>query len=431
MKKVLIICYYWPPSGGGGVQRWLKFAKYLPENGWEPTVVVPENPDYPVYDETLEAEVRSDQKVIRVPVFEPYRWFRKLTGGAKNKNIGAALTSTKKKGWMDHLIIWGRGNLIIPDLRRFWIKPVHRELRKYIAAEKPDVLVTTGPPHSLHLIGKRLKSDFPELKWVADFRDPWTKIDYFEELKPTLLARKIHMRLERQVVQSADHVICVTKETTADFKKVGSRSGITITNGFDPDDLKIGEVKKSAGFRIAHIGHFMANRNSGDFWASLQELCAEIPEFEENLAIDLVGKVDYSIHETARRLSLSEKVHDHGYVSHHEAVRFQKASGLLVLIINQSGNPKGMIPGKLFEYIASGTPVLLIGPEKGDAADIIRQTNAGWVCSNTDKAAMKSTLKSIFELHQAKALQGRGIAHEIECYSRPSLTRQLVKVFEK
>ena len=233
IKKILIITYYWPPAGGPGVQRWLKFAKYLPEFGWKPTVFIPENPSYPLLDESLEKDVPKELEIIKTKIWEPYQLAEKLNKSNKKFKAGQ-FDVGQNQNWKSKLSIWVRGNFFIPDARVFWVKPSTKYLKKYLSEKHFDALVTTGPPHSLHLIGLGLKKEFPGLKWIADFRDPWTEISYHKHLKLTKSSDKKHRDLEQKVFKTADITLATSFTDAENFRKNGANA-ICITNGFDSD----------------------------------------------------------------------------------------------------------------------------------------------------------------------------------------------------
>ena len=186
MKRVLIITYYWPPSGGSGVQRWLKMSKYLPEYGWQPVIYTTENAEYPIVDPSLEKDVSPEAEVIRRPITEPYTFYKKFLGIKQEETVKVGFTQEekKKKSWKSGLSMWIRGNLFIPDARRWWVKPSVKYLKKYLQEHPVDAIISTGPPHSMHLIAMKLK-EATGLPWIADFRDPWTEIDYYQDLHLT------------------------------------------------------------------------------------------------------------------------------------------------------------------------------------------------------------------------------------------------------
>jgi hypothetical protein len=423
MKKVLIVTYYWIPSGGAGVQRWVKFTKYLRDFGWEPIIYTPENPEYPSIDHSFEKDIPSDVLVLKTPIWEPYNIYRSLTG-KKNETINAGFISeNKKQSRKDKLSIWIRGNFLIPDPRRFWIKPSVQYLTEYIKNNPVDVLITTGPPHSMHLIGLGLKKNIPSIHWVADFRDPWTNIDFYKELNLTWMADKIHHRLEKKVIQSADQIVVVSTGMKQDYEKLNPKKITVISNGFDEEDDINSVVQLDAKFTISHIGTLNAARNPKTLWKVLSEICRENKEFSSDLQIQLIGKVDFSVLEDVRNSGLNNQLLKIDYLSHSDAIKKQRSSQVLLLLINDSDNAKGILTGKFFEYLAAKRPVLGVGPTDGDAAAVLQETGGGVMVGFYDEIATKKMILDYYARYKSKTLNVQ--SGSVERYSRKSLTGEL------
>lgn len=428
MKKVLIITYYWIPSGGAGVQRWVKFAKYLRQYGWEPIIYTPENPEYPSIDHSFEKDIPADITVLKTPIWEPYNVYRNLTG-KKNQAINAGFISeNKKQGWKDKLSIWIRGNFLIPDPRRFWIKPSVRFLSDYLKENPVDAIITTGPPHSMHLIGMGLKKNFPSLPWVADFRDPWTNIDFYKDLNLTWFADKIHHRLEKEVLQKADTVLVVSRGMKEEFAQIKPKKLQVITNGYDESDVQVGTLALDGRFSISHIGTLNAARNPRIVWKVLSEICAENIDFKKDLQIQLVGKVDFSVLEDIQSYGLQEQLLKIDYLSHSEAIAKQNTSQVLMLLINQSGNAKGILTGKFFEYLAAKRPILAVGPTDGDAAVVLNETSAGIMVDFADEQETKKAIQNYYNRYKNGTLSVQ--SESVERFSRRSLTGELAGLLD-
>lgn len=428
MKKVLIVTYYWIPSGGAGVQRWVKFTKYLRDFGYEPVVYAPENPEYPSEDYSFQKDIPEDVTIIQKPIWEPYQIYRQLMGKKGEKIQAGFISESKKSGWKDTLSITIRGNFLIPDPRRFWVRPSVKFLKKYLVDNQIDTVITTGPPHSMHLIGLGLKKQLPNIQWLADFRDPWTNIDFYKDLNLSWMADKIHHHLEKKVVQRADMVTVVSGGMLEEFTALHPQKIALIPNGYDQSDMPAVKVAVDKKFTISHIGTMNVARNPAVLWQVCAALKNEIPGFASDLCIQLVGKVDFSILEEIKSLGLSEQLLRIDYVPHHEAIHKQQASQLLLLLINQAGNAKGILTGKFFEYLASGRPVLGVGPSDGDAAQILRDTRAGEMVDFNDFDKMKAVVSAYYQQYKAGNLEVN--AGSVEQYSRKSLTGKLVELLE-
>ncbi|WP_413998866.1 glycosyltransferase family 4 protein [Flavobacterium sp. W1B] len=422
-KKILIITYYWPPAGGPGVQRWLKFVKYLPDFGIQPIVYIPENPTYPIVDKNLVEEVSEKAIILKHKIFEPYQ-LASFFSKSKTKKISSGIMPNKKKqSFLDKMFLWIRGNLFIPDARVFWVKPSVSYLEKYIVENSIDTIVTSGPPHSLHLIGLELKQRL-DLKWFADFRDPWTTIGYHKSLRLSNFADKKHKALEHQVLNSADTIIVTSKTTKTEFEAITNKPIAVITNGYDVE--KVEKQTLDTKFSLAHIGSFLSERNPMILWESLVELIAEIPGFKSDLEIKLIGAVSQEVLETIAKFGLDPYLNSLGYVSHAEAVAHQRKSQVLLLIEINSEDTKSIIPGKLFEYMVSNRPIVAIGPKGSDFAEIITNTNTGVFFDYSEKMKLKSVILDYYNQFLEGRLQSNGVG--LQKYSRRNLTQELVQL---
>ncbi|AQX08125.1 glycosyl transferase family 1 [Elizabethkingia ursingii] len=386
-KKILIITYYWPPAGGPGVQRWLKFAKYLPENNWEPIIYTPENPSYPLLDESLVKDVPKNIQIIQNKIWEPYQFAEKLN--KKNKKFKAGQFDVgKNQSWKSKLSIFVRGNFFIPDARKFWVNPSISFLKKYLEANPVDVIVTTGPPHSLHLIGKGLKKYFPAIKWIADFRDPWTEISYYKHLKLTSWADQKHRKLEKEVFQNADITLATSYGDAENFRKAGANSAC-ITNGFDKEELNKKSVKNSK-FTLSYIGVLEQLRNPENLWKVLSDIVQEDSDFAQNFELRFVGRVDDIILENLQSSPLKDNLNLVGYIPHEQSVKEMENADMLLITNFPKQESAGIIPGKIFEYLATQNPILSVGPEKADVEKILNETKAGDHFTYQDHEAIRS-----------------------------------------
>lgn len=430
MKKVLIISYYWPPSGGAGVQRWLKFVKYLREFGWEPIVYTAENPEVPVIDETLTKDIPEGITVLRTKVWEPYQIYKRLSGRKQSDRIQTAFLSEKKKpGTIENLSIWIRGNFFIPDARRFWIKPSVKYLSRYLNDNPVDLIISTGPPHSMHLIAMHLKGK-TQIPWLADFRDPWTNIDFYHQLKLSRSADQKHRQLEKKVLHSADAVTVISQGMAADFNRIVSRNYHVITNGYDEDDFRnIEDHPIHDKFRIAHIGSLVKTRNPVVFWQALKELIHENPDISEKIEIALTGNVDISVKESVKEFGLEKVVVYQEYIPHAELYQEFNKTAALLLLINDTPNANLILTGKLFEYLGAKRPIICIGPTEGNSAKILMETKAGHCFDQKSKQELKEYVTFLLS-HQSDIISTLSIAKNTE-YTRRNLTGMLVELINR
>lgn len=392
MKTALLISYYWPPAGGPGVHRWLRFSKYFKENGWNLHVYCPDNAEWPIIDHELENEISKDLTLIRKPIFEPH----KFLGKKNNPNKGGAFTHEQKPSLKSKLIMWVRGNLFIPDARMFWIKPSILFLQNYLK-KHPEIttIITTGPPHSLHLIGLKLKAK-TNIHWLADFRDPWTQIDFYEDLMLSSWANKKHHILEKKVLQNADEVITVSKHCAIGLEKLGERKVHVITNGFEFTSFDENAYPLENSFTITHLGSMPSARNPHILWQVLSKLIHNNKAFERLLNVKLIGPVDQSILKEIKDSGLQNYVTHIDKVSHAESITIQRKTPVLLLIANDSGNTKGILTGKFFEYLGAKRPILAIGESDSDLEEAMRDTKAGYFIDRKNEKALSLALEALF-----------------------------------
>lgn len=423
-KKVLIVSYYWPPAGGPGVQRWLKFVKYLPSFGIEPIVYIPENANYPLLDTKFVDEVSKDITILKQPIKEPYKLAKALVGTKANNLSAGMIPQQRKQTWIEKCLLWIRGNMFIPDARVSWVKPSVKYLKAYLK-DNPSIqtVITTGPPHSMHLIGMHLK-ELLNIEWIADFRDPWTTIGYHKELKLSESAVKKHLELERRILNEADKIIVTSKSTKKEFETKTSKPISIITNGYDV--VHLGKVALDEKFTLAHIGSFLSNRNPRVLWKALSELRKDNPAFKAAFELKLAGKVSEEIVETLKEFKLWECTNNMGYIDSTEALIQMRASQALLLIEIDSDDTKAIVPGKLFEYMAAERPIIGIGPEEADFFEIIQQSNTGKVALYSEKEKIIDILMAYFELYQQNQLKVHGMG--LQYFSRKRLTERLAYV---
>lgn len=424
--KVLIITYYWPPAGGPGVQRWLKFVKYLPDFGIDPVVYIPENPTYPLIDKGLLEDINPNVTIIKQRIIEPYTWASAFSGTNTKKISSGIIPNKKRQSFIQKAMLWVRGNLFIPDARVLWVKPSVKYLSKYIKENGIQTVITTGPPHSLHLIGLNIKKDL-SINWIADFRDPWTTIGYHKELKLSRSASIKHRKMEREVLTTADKVIVTSPTTKKEFEHLTKKPITVITNGYDVE--KVSRELLDEKFTLAHIGSFLSERNPRILWKALKELIKENEEFKKRFELKLIGAVSNEVMAAIQEFRLEPYVNNLGYVTHDEAINQQRKSQVLLLVEIDSEETKCIIPGKLFEYMVSERPILAIGPQGADFASIVQTTNTGIFTTYYEKEKLKEALLSYFNQY----LQGNLKSHPIglQQYSRRNLTGQLAELLLK
>lgn len=435
MKRVLIISYYWPPTGGSGVQRWVKFAKYLPSEGWQPVIYTPENPEQLAVDESLAAEVPEAAEVVKTQIIEPYELYKKLLrrSGHSKEAVEVNPVNAQNKSLLQKAAMWVRGNLFRPDPRCLWIGPSVRFLKKYLSEHPVDLIVSTGPPQSMHMIGLRLSRE-TGLPWIADFRDPWTKIFYFKHLSMTPATERWHRKMEKKVLDEASAVVAVSPLVQQEFQAMTDTPVELITNGFDECDFSSEPCTEAYGgasqeFTITHTGLFAADGNPTVLWDVLAEKCHADEAFRKLLRIKLIGKTDDQILKALKDRGLESSLINMGYQTHSVAVEQQRQASVLILPLRKEPEYRAVLPGKLFEYLASQRPILGIGQPDGAMAMIVNETGTGTVIDWNDKEGISQYIEQCWKRHLEGRLSSDGA--DLSRFTRRSLTRRMAGLFDK
>ena len=414
-KKVLIITYYWPPAGGPGVQRWLKLSNYLLENNVKPIIYTPSNPKYPSIDESLLKDVNPEIEVIKQPIFEPF-------GNLFSKIRKKGIPKKKDQSIFDKFLIYLRGNLFIPDSRIFWVNSSVDFLSRYILENNIESIITTGPPHSLHLIGLKLKSIL-NITWYADFRDPWTKINYHKKLKLSLRSKKKHLELESKVLNSCDRIIVTSNKLLKEYNKIAKTPISLITNGFDYQKL---QLELDEEFSITHIGRLLPERNPKILWNALKELCIINKNFKNNLKINFIGNVSENLRKEIKTNNLENSVVYHNYIKYKDTIPYLIKSQILLLIESDDKESSYAIPAKIFEYINSGRPIIAIGPKDSEIKQIIDETKSGKYFLYSEYDELLSYLSNSYYKYESKNLHSTSI--NIDKYHRKNLAKKLSQI---
>jgi glycosyltransferase involved in cell wall biosynthesis len=408
----------------------LKFSKYLREFDWEPVIYTPENPEAPAIDNSLEKDIPSGISVVKRPIVEPYSFYKRFVGMKPGEKVNAGFLQEKEKpGIAEGIAVWLRGNFFIPDARRFWINPSVRFLTKYLKDNPVDAIVSTGPPHSMHLIALQIHKKL-NIPWLADFRDPWTGIDFYHQLKLTSFADRLHHKLEKKVLSSAKVVTVVSQDMADEFNGIVKREYKLVTNGYDEEDISPLPLHQlDTKFTISHIGSINASRNPVGLWKALAEMAKENREFSDALQIKLVGKVDIGVIKSIEENGLTDFLSRIEYMPHQDVMREIQKSQVLLLLINNTPNAKGILTGKVFEYLGSGRPILSIGPEDGEAASVLKDTDAGQTAGYENREGMLRILNTYFSSFIEQRLESN-TGNRLK-YSRKALTKKIAAILNE
>lgn len=430
MPKVLVFTYYWPPGAGPGVQRMLKFCKFLPQFGWKPVVISVKDGAYPSLDESLLDDIPKDAQVIKTYAFEPFRFYNALRG-KKGKQVPVALIGIKdSKSWLQKFSVWVRANFFIPDARKGWNKYAIRIGKRIVKQQEVDAVITTGPPHSTHYIGKYFKEKHG-LKWIADFRDPWVNIYYHKFFPMSVRTKKKHQQMETEIVSSADLIAVVSEGLKKEFSDRNNNIEV-VYNGYDEDDFLRQENRPTINFTLSYIGNLKPNQNIIAIWEIIGKLLKEDADFAKHFKLKITGNVDDNVLSVIRKYISADNIEINPFVPHKEAAKLMMESNLLLFIIPNSENNGLILTGKLFEYLASGTTMLSIGPVGGNASEIIRACDRNYMIDYSDKAEIKKQLLNHFnDWKNNNQISKKHDISSAEKFSRKHQTEQLANAIFK
>ena len=431
MKKVLIITYYWPPAGGPGVQRVLKFAKYFPEFGWKPIILTVQNGEYPAYDESLFEDIPPECKVYRTPSIEPFSVYKKFTGMKKDEAIPVATLTEKRIGWKKKIAHWIRLNLFIPDAKIGWIPFAIKAGKHIIENEKPDVVFSSSPPPTVHLIAKAL-ARWSKIKWVADFRDPWTGIHYYEKQKRSKLTTDIDKKLEKSVLENARKITTISSGyITHDFKKQCCEEKYSVIyNGYDENDFStISTEFNSDLFEICHLGSIGIERNPKTFLSAVKKLIEDKSIAAQSIRFLLIGKIDRIIQKEIQALELADIIQYINYLHHKQALEKTSSANALLLLITNSPNNNIIVPGKTFEYLRLNKPIIALGPSKSEVSDILERYTHSGVIEYNDTDTISKRLLSLYNDWKERSSAEKKLHPSIDIFSRKKQSHQLADIF--
>jgi len=431
MRKVLIITYYWPPAGGPGSQRAVKFAKYLPQFGWQPVILTVRNGEFSYTDHSLEKDIPSELKIYQTRGWEPFLFYKKLTGRQSGETLPVGLLTGKKKSLVERVASWIRANLFVPDARIGWIPFATKKALQIIRDENIDLIFSSSPPHSLQIIANRLKKK-TGLPWVADFRDRWTDIRYYQVLKRTGFTKRIDSILEKRVLTSADCVTATSEGFSANFKekiKAKTQTFHFLPNGYDEEDFGGIPEQEVPEFRILHTGNLIAQQNPLVLWNSISRLFESDTGIRESLRVLLIGKAHDSIVKSVHEKGLSDAVKIQNYVPHKDILVELKKASILLAVTPDLPDNRSIVLGKIYEYIGSGKPILVIGPPQSDAARIISGFENSTTCGYTDEKQCIEFVRNTFNKWSESTRVPETPVEQRLPYSRQKISKSLANIF--
>lgn len=419
---VLILTYYWPPAGGPGVQRILKFTKYLPEFGIHPVILTVKNGEYPARDDTLIHDIPPAIPVYKTFSLEPYTLYRRLSGQKGNDPIPTYVLTESRGSLSKRLAALIRANLFIPDARIGWLPYALKAAKHLSRSYTFDAVMSTAPPMSTHVAAQSIARRL-NCRWIADFRDPWTDVFYYHSLKRSRFARGLDCWLERRVLKNADAVITVSPSIIRLFRSKADNNYHLIPNGYDPVEFApVSPLPPDGKFHILHAGHLADNQNPAALWEALESLCSHSPEFAKKLQIDFYGSMHQRVSDDLSAHNLSKNVTFHGYLPHNQLIAAYKRAAVLLFVVPNCQHNTGILTSKLFDYLGVRTPILGVGPSNGDAAAILKRTNAGRVFDYNNYESVADWLQQIIK-------DKLSLNHKhVEDYDRRNLTKTLADI---
>jgi hypothetical protein len=432
VKKVLIVTYYFPPSGGPGVQRVLKFVKYLPEFGWQPVVLTVQDGDYPARDESLLAEIPQHAIVYRTKIFEPYRLYRKLTGKAVNMPVDVENIPQggKKKSLTESLAEFVRSTFFIPDARIGWYPYAVPQGLKIIKEQNIEAIYSSSPPYTTSVIARKLHRA-TRIPWVAGFRDPWT--GFLSTPDRWFIPRAIDERLERAVFNDANAIEAawrgILKDVTGKVPGIDQKKLVYHPNGFDREDYPTLKLKKNKRFTVTYTGSMYGKRNPRTFLQAVEGLVSDGKVDPRKIHLKFIGRFGSEVREMLARSSIHDSIEVFSYLPHSESVEALLRSDALLLIVDEADGSDEIVPGKVFEYIGAQRPIIGLAPE-GAIAGLMRETRSGLVAANQDIPAIQAAFIECyanFLYHKPNFEQDR---EAVKQYDRREITRQLAALLD-
>lgn len=433
MTKLLVINYYWPPCGGPNVQRWLNFVRHLKRHQVQSYVLtVDENQAaYPSLDLSLSEQIPSGTQVVRTPTREIFNLYKKTVG--KGQIPSTNLANEPEPGLLQKAARFIRGNFFLPDPRRGWNRFALPEARRLIREEGIRTIVTAGPPHSTHLIGRRLKRENPDLNWIADLHDYWTDSSYVHKFYRTPIAHRIDLNYELSVLREADRILTDCQFGTRRLHaKVPHRKPEHFTGlsmGYDDELFPARKTEVQTHFRITYTGTITDNFESEVFFQALAQVRKKDPELP--LRLCFVGLLAQEVRQLIQKHGLEDTLEAPGYVTHERSIAYLYASSVLFLITPNFEGEEYHVPGKLYEYLAVQKPIFCIAPKESETAAIIESCQAGVTLERSEPERIQNLLESwATKWKVQKHLDLPEGSRAFEQYSRVNETTRLAHVLK-
>ncbi|MEX2116105.1 MAG: glycosyltransferase [Bacteroidota bacterium] len=432
MKKVLIVSYYFPPSGGPGVQRVLKFVKYLPVFGWQPVVLTVENGDFPARDESLLKEIPPTVTVYRTKIFEPYSLYRKLTGKAEGSPVDVENIpgSPRKRSLTESFAAFIRSTFFIPDARIGWYPYATTEGLEIIRNEGIQAIYSSSPPYTTAVIARRLHQ-MTKLPWIAGFRDPWT--GFLSTPDRWFFPAAVDRYLESSVIRDATIIEAAWRGILKDIMKKNSAVDCTklfhLPNGFDSEDYPPVDREPGDRFVVTYTGSLYGKRNPEMFLKAVEELVAEGSVDPGRILLQFIGRFGAEVRDMVERSGIRQSVRLVPYLPHAESIKELLRSDALLLIVDNARGSEEIVPGKVYEYIGARRPIIALAPE-GAVAELIRETRSGFVAEGSDVGKIKSAFLEYYRKFPYDTPAIEQDMRAVQKYERREITRHLASLLD-
>ncbi len=418
MKRVLFITYFWPPSGKASLHWPLDIIRHLPKDEIEPIILTVEDETFTEKDESLLSKVDPNWRVIKSKALEPFDLYRIFIGKKKNeKLISSETISTENKSLTHRIALWVRLNLFIPDARVGWNFTAFKAAKYFIAKEKIDAIVSIGPPHSSHLIGLKLSKKF-SIPHIPVLIDPWVNIIYYKNLKRSAITKKIDNHFEKSVLKNAQRVVFVTKSTKEDYVNkynfLKEKTDVLYW-GYDEDDFKNVKIEKTGKDEkiIVHAGNLFAYQNPKNFWKQIKIENEKGNKFK----IRFIGSVDKQVLDYLKEIGLMDKVELAGFLPYPEMIKQLLGADLLLVCASEPRH----VPGKLFEALRSGNPIVAFGDNNEEVKNIIEDANAGMMFGYEESG--KEILENLDKIKHDKTC--------VKEYDRTKISKDFYSILKK
>lgn len=432
MKRVLVVAYHFPPGGGPGVQRVLKHVTYLRDFGWQPIVLTVENGDFPARDESLLEKIPADVTVIRVPILEPYDIYRRFMGrkgAAVDVNVNKS--ADQRSGWKEQLSEFIRATFFIPDARIGWLRSATNQGLQTIEQLQVEAIYTSSPPYTCALIGRALKRK-TKLPWVAGFRDPWT--GFLTTPDRWFLPAMIDRSLERSVFTECDAVECawqgIIDDAHAKVPELPLSKFHHVPNGYDSADLPNVSYVRNDRFTITYTGSMYGRRTPRALLDALELLEKRGQLTPDQIVLRCVGRFGAEVQEMLEKTTFASSVQTVDYVPHSESIAYLMRSEMSLLIVDDAKESAEIVPGKVYEYLGVGRPIIALAPKNSAIEQLIHETRAGFSRQQADVEGIAEDLLTALRRWERNEPIATVDSAAVKKYERRESAKQLAHILD-